>query len=168
MKKSFSKISNFVLLAGALALANPYSVLAKSSSGSNQIKPAGSNVFVFEPRTLRWTVYGSNGKVIRSGKAVGGQRYCHDVRRACYTPVGSYRVYSKQGPGFRSSKFPLPHGGAPMPYAMFFRGGFAIHGSNQMPNRNASHGCIRVYPSDARWLSQNALSVGSKVVIKSY
>ncbi|HAT9080505.1 TPA: L,D-transpeptidase family protein, partial [Legionella pneumophila subsp. pneumophila] len=33
---------------------------------------------------------------------------------------------------------------------------------------NASHGCVRVKPQDARWLSQNFIKIGTKVIIKSY
>jgi lipoprotein-anchoring transpeptidase ErfK/SrfK len=51
---------------------------------------------------------------------------------------------------------------------MFFHGGYAIHGSYQVPGYNASHGCIRVHPSDAEWLSDNFVRYGTKVVVKPY
>jgi lipoprotein-anchoring transpeptidase ErfK/SrfK len=40
---------------------------------------------------------------------------------------------------------------APMPYSIFFYGGFAIHGSYEIARigRPASHGCIRLHPADA-------------------
>jgi lipoprotein-anchoring transpeptidase ErfK/SrfK len=40
---------------------------------------------------------------------------------------------------------------APMPYSIFFYGGFAIHGSYEIARigRPASHGCIRLHPEDA-------------------
>ena len=43
---------------------------------------------------------------------------------------------------------------APMPHAIFFRGGFAIHGSYDIARLGgpASHGCIRLHPSDAATL----------------
>ena len=59
-------------------------------------------------------------------------------------------------------------GGAPMPYCMFFSKYYAIHGSPDVPGYNASHGCIRVKPSAARWLYHNFLKIGSKVIVKSY
>ena len=40
-----------------------------------------------------------------------------------------FSVKRKGLPSCVSSKFPLGKGGAPMPYCMFFRGGYAIHGS---------------------------------------
>lgn len=39
-----------------------------------------------------------------------------------------------------------------MPYCMFFAGGQAIHGSDDVQSSNASHGCVRVHVSDAKWL----------------
>ena len=40
---------------------------------------------------------------------------------------------------------------APMPHAIFFYGGFAIHGSYDIARLGgpASHGCIRLHPNDA-------------------
>jgi lipoprotein-anchoring transpeptidase ErfK/SrfK len=40
---------------------------------------------------------------------------------------------------------------APMPHAIFFYGGFAIHGSYAIARLGApaSHGCIRLHPNDA-------------------
>jgi hypothetical protein len=38
-----------------------------------------------------------------------------------------------------------------MPYSIFFAGGYAIHGSNEISRlgRPASHGCIRLHPGNA-------------------
>ena len=43
---------------------------------------------------------------------------------------------------------------APMPHAIFFYGGFAIHGSYDIARLGgpASHGCIRLHPSAAAML----------------
>jgi len=40
---------------------------------------------------------------------------------------------------------------SPMPHAIFFYGGFAIHGSYDIARLGgpASHGCIRLHPNDA-------------------
>jgi lipoprotein-anchoring transpeptidase ErfK/SrfK len=80
-----------------------------------------------------------------------------------------HTVYSKAGVNYRSKTFPLEtHGGAPMPYAMFFKGGYAIHGSDYVPSFNASHGCIRVLPADAEWLSRNFITNGTTVIVYPY
>ena len=41
-----------------------------------------------------------------------------------------------------------------MPHSIFFHGGYAIHGTNAIKRlgRPASHGCIRLHPSNARTL----------------
>jgi len=123
--------------------------------------------FVFSPRSLTWKAY-DNGRLVRSGRASGGKGYCPDVRRRCRTPVGHFRVNAKRGAGCKSSKYPLPNGGAKMPYCMFFYRGYAIHGSNNVPNHNASHGCIRVHPPAAKWLNHNFLRMGTRVIVKPY
>jgi lipoprotein-anchoring transpeptidase ErfK/SrfK len=43
---------------------------------------------------------------------------------------------------------------APMPHAIFFYHGFAIHGTNHVSRlgRRASHGCVRLHPSHAATL----------------
>lgn len=67
-------------------------------------------------------------------------------RRGYYTPTGSYspKWLSKH---HRSRKY----NNAPMPYAIFFRGGYAVHGTNEISRlgRPASHGCVRLDPNNA-------------------
>lgn len=129
---------------------------------------AAGNTFIFNPNTLTWKAINEHGKVVRSGRGSGGKNYCSDIRRGCKTPSGVYRIISKGGAGCKSSRYPLGGGGAPMPYCMFFSKYYAVHGSYDVPNYNASHGCVRVRPNDARWLSQNFMRIGTKVVIKPY
>ena len=127
-----------------------------------------ANTFVFSPHTLKWKAINSNGKVVRTGRGSGGRSYCKDIKRSCRTPSGTYSIISKRGANCRSSRYPLGKGGAPMPYCMFFSKHYAIHGSPDVPNYNASHGCVRVKPNDARWLHKNFIHIGTKVIIKSY
>jgi len=54
--------------------------------------------------------------------------------------------------------------GARMPYAMFFRGGYAMH-EGYVPPFAASHGCIRLPKGMAEHFF-NAASVGTPVVVK--
>ncbi len=70
-------------------------------------------------------------------------------RRNYRTPTGSYRptrMYRRY--------FSIKYDGAPMPYSIFFRGGYAIHGTNHVSalGRPASHGCIRLRTEHARRL----------------
>ncbi len=138
-----------------------------SSHFSSQIPARGVSVFIFDPHRTMWAVYDENGDLIKTGRGSGGRNYCRDTHHKCHTPVGTYRVYAQQGKSCKSKKFPIGKGGAPMPYCNYFHGGYAIHGSYEVKSYNASHGCIRIYPSDAKWL-QTVLHPGSIVIVKPY
>ena len=130
---------------------------------------AYANEFVFSPKTHQWKAINDEGVVVRTGRGSGGRSYCPDIHRACRTPTGTFHVISKGGAGCRSSLYPVGKGGSPMPYCMFFSKYHAVHGSYEVPaGRNASHGCIRIIPSEARWLSNNFMHVGTTVVVKPY
>ncbi len=92
---------------------------------------------------------------------VGGvHRYTWAIstgRRGYSTPRGSYRPY-RLSRYHRSSKY----GNAPMPYSVFYRGGYAIHGTYEVRRlgRPASHGCIRLAPRNARLFYRLVQSVG--------
>ena len=55
-----------------------------------------------------------------------------------------------------------------MPYCMYFFQGFTIHAGYEVPPYNASHGCVRVLPSAAKWLSEQFIDIGTRVVVLSY
>ena len=129
---------------------------------------AAAGKFIFDPRTLRWKAVTNDGKVIKTGRGSAGRAYCPDTRRACRTPIGTHYVISKGGAGCRSSRYPVGRGGSPMPYCMFFSKYYAVHGSYEVPNYNASHGCIRVTPEDAKWLYYNFIEIGTPVIVKPY
>jgi lipoprotein-anchoring transpeptidase ErfK/SrfK len=127
-----------------------------------------ANTFTFNPNTLRWKAVDDRGHVVRTGRASGGKHYCRDSHKHCKTPSGVFHVWSKGGSGCKSSRYPIGRGGSPMPWCMFFSKYYAIHGSYDVPNYNASHGCIRVSPSDANWLSHHFIRVGTTVIVKPY
>ncbi|MCD6044887.1 MAG: enhA [Gammaproteobacteria bacterium] len=131
-------------------------------------QPTGSKTIIVDPNEHAWGAYDADGYLVAEGPASTGKGYCPDLGRACKTPAGSFMVYRKGGAECKSSIFPIPEGGAPMPYCMFFNGGYALHGSDFVPNYNASHGCVRLRPSDAQWLSDNFVTVGTKVQILPY
>lgn len=85
--------------------------------------------------------------------SVGGQpAYSWAVstgRKGYRTPTGSYRP-TRMYRRYYSRKYD----NAPMPYSIFFRGGYAIHGTNYVKRlgRPASHGCVRLAPAHARTL----------------
>jgi lipoprotein-anchoring transpeptidase ErfK/SrfK len=53
---------------------------------------------------------------------------------------------------------------SPMPFSVFFRGGFAIHGTNAIKRLGspASHGCVRLHPSNAASLYSMIRQAGAK------
>jgi len=68
------------------------------------------------------------------------------ARRGYRTPNGTYR------PQWLARKwFSTIYDGSPMPYSIFFKDGYAIHGSYEISRlgRPASHGCIRLHPKNA-------------------
>ncbi|MDF1757872.1 MAG: L,D-transpeptidase [Legionellaceae bacterium] len=163
--KNASRIILGSLLFITFSLLFPVEAKAQSSIA---YKNFATGTFIYNPKTLRWKAINSRGKVIKTGRGSGGSNYCRDIKRSCRTPTGTYHIISKRGASCKSSRYPRPRGGAPMPYCMFFSNMYAIHGSYDVPNYNASHGCIRVTKKDARWLHQNFIRIGTKVIIKSY
>jgi lipoprotein-anchoring transpeptidase ErfK/SrfK len=131
---------------------------------SNKIDPPGNKTIIVSLSKLAFGAYNENGNLEYWGPVSGGKGYCPDIRRKCTSPIGSFAIYSKQGAGCKSTKFPVGRGGAPMPYCMFFHGGFALHGSYDVPGYNASHGCIRLFVNDAKWLNQE-FTPGGKVAV---
>ncbi len=71
------------------------------------------------------------------------------ARQGKLTPTGEWsaQFLSKN---HRSSRY----NNAPMPYAIFYNGHYAIHGTDQIKKlgRPASAGCVRLHPDNARIL----------------
>lgn len=65
------------------------------------------------------------------------------------TPNGVYRPIRLE-----RSWFSKEYDDAPMPYAIFFQGGYAVHGSYEISKigKPASHGCVRLNPANAEIL----------------
>lgn len=132
------------------------------------IKPIGKKTIIVDQKRMAWGAYNSSGELVRWGPMSGGQSWCADVKRGCRTASGHFQVYDKRGAGCKSSKYPLGRGGAPMPYCMFFHGGYALHGSPVVPGYHASHGCVRLFNEDAEWLHQQFVDIpGTRVIVES-
>ncbi len=131
-----------------------------SYRGSIPNKISTGNMIKVDLGRLTWAAYDYGGNLVNSGRVSGGKAYCPDIGRRCRTVTGTFTIYSKKGAGCKSSRFPVGKGGAPMPYCMFFHGGYALHGSNAVPAHNASHGCVRMPPQEAQWLNQDFVQVG--------
>jgi lipoprotein-anchoring transpeptidase ErfK/SrfK len=70
-------------------------------------------------------------------------------RKGYRTPTGTYHP-TRMHREYYSRKYD----NAPMPYSIFFRGGYAIHGTEHVSKLGsvASHGCVRLLTSNARTL----------------
>ncbi len=79
------------------------------------------------------------------------------ARRGYRTPVGTYAPYSLERMHY--SKL---YDYTPMPYSVFFRTGYAIHGTYDLRHlgRPVSHGCVRLSPGNARSLFELIQSQG--------
>ena len=86
----------------------------------------------------RMNVY-INGRRAHSWAVSTGKRG-YSTPRGSYYPTRTYRRY-----------FSKKYYNSPMPYSVFFRGGYAIHGTGELKRlgRPASHGCIRLHPRHA-------------------
>jgi hypothetical protein len=87
--------------------------------------------------TQRMTVTTTDGEVHQWAISSG--------RKGFRTPNGVYRPTRLE-----RSWYSRKYGGA-MPHSVFFRGGYAIHGTTAVGalGRPASHGCIRLHPANA-------------------
>jgi lipoprotein-anchoring transpeptidase ErfK/SrfK len=88
--------------------------------------------------------------------------YTFDVStgRAGYTtPTGNYKPIRMHKMWY-SSKYE----NSPMPYSIFFHGGYAIHGTGDLKHLGqvASHGCVRLDPKNAEKLFELVNQVGMK------
>ena len=71
------------------------------------------------------------------------------ARSGYFTPRGTYRP-QRTARMWYSRKYEM----SPMPHSIFFKGGYAIHGTNYIKRLGtpASHGCIRLHPDNAATL----------------
>lgn len=97
----------------------------------------------------------------------GKQRYSWPVstaRRGYSTPVGTFRPQRLERMWY-SRKYDM----SPMPHSIFFLGGYAIHGTNAISRLGspASHGCVRLHPSNAATLYSLVRQSGSTQIVVS-
>ncbi len=129
----------------------------------------GQKEFIFDPKVFAWAVYDAEGHRVMTGAASGGKDICEGEDKTCRTVTGTFRVYNKRGVNCKSGEYPVEtEGGAKMPYCMYFFQGFTIHAGYEVPIWNASHGCIRVLPSAAKWLNEEFITIGTRVTVLSY
>jgi hypothetical protein len=87
---------------------------------------------------------------------VSTARAGYSTPRGSYAPTGMERMHY-------SRKYHM----SPMPYSIFFRGGYAIHGTSAVGalGRPASHGCVRLAPGNAKRLYDIVQAEGGSISI---
>lgn len=84
------------------------------------------------------------------------------ARKGFVTPRGRYRVQSLQ-----AMHYSRKYHNSPMPHSIFFKGGYAIHGTYATGSLGApaSHGCIRLSPEHAAQLYEMVEAEGARISI---
>jgi lipoprotein-anchoring transpeptidase ErfK/SrfK len=129
----------FLLAAVACLMLPAASVLAGPANLVANVSIANQTMTVLEDGIVkyRWKV------------STGGHGYI--------TPVGSYDAQWASR-NHRSRKY----NNAPMPFAIFFKGGYAVHATfdTKRLGSPASHGCVRLHPDNAAQFYSLATSTG--------
>lgn len=135
------------------------------------IKSPGERTIYVSQKQMAWAAYDDDGELLWWGPISPGSMSC----QGCATPSGSFRIIRKQDYDCVSTAFPRrangDHGGAEMPYCMHFFRGYALHGSATVPGYPDSHGCVRMFTEDARWLNEEFIDTadsgytGTRVII---
>lgn len=142
------------------------------------IESNGEKTIFVSQKQLAWGAYDEQGELIWWGPISSGSGHCGAADGHCLTPTGSFRIIRKQDIDCVSTVFPRNNadgsvGGAIMPYCMHFMRGFALHGSEVVPGYRDSHGCVRMFIEDARWLNEEFIDLpggnmkGTRVVVDS-
>jgi L,D-transpeptidase ErfK/SrfK len=131
-----------------------------------KLKPTGKKRLIIRLHEHAFAAYDTKGELVHWGPISGGKSWCKDTDEDCSTAVGQFKIYRRQGASCTSSKYPIEtKGGAPMPYCMHYHKGWAIHGST-LPGFHNSHGCVRLFHADAKWLNEYFASIGTRVIVE--
>ncbi|HBD7051202.1 TPA: L,D-transpeptidase [Legionella pneumophila] len=127
-----------------------------------KIQSENEKQIIVDQEKLAWGAYDAQGNLVWWGPISSGSDKCSDSNKVCRTLTGIFRVFSKENVRCTSDAFPIGRGGAKMPYCMYFHKGFALHGSDDIPGVRASHGCVRMFIQDAKWLNENFVELSSE------
>ena len=139
------------------------------------IEPQNEKIIIVDQKQLAWAAYNLEGELLWWGPVSTGSGHCRSPDGSCLTPSGEFRVIRKQDIYCISTVFPIrdngDNGGAIMPYCMHYYRGYALHGSDVLPGYRDSHGCIRMFIEDAKWLNEEFITVpgigeiGTRVIV---
>jgi lipoprotein-anchoring transpeptidase ErfK/SrfK len=120
----------------------PLSAVAAAIAAACAAAPACANVVI--------AVDKSSQQMSVSVDGIARYHWAVSTARADYsTPNGTYHPERLERTWFSREYY-----NSPMPHSIFFHGGYAIHGSYEISRLGgpASHGCIRLHPSNAATL----------------
>ncbi len=111
-----------------------------------------------EVRLARQQLLAWEGNTVVYSAPISSGKSSTPTPRGTYAIQAKYRTTRMSGRGYDI---------ADVPYAMFFSGGYAIHGAywHNAFGTPVSHGCVNLATGDARWL-YNWASIGTPVVIR--
>lgn len=130
MARGFTKFLGAMAVVGLLAM--PSALITAGEAAAARIT---ANVDI-----------SSQTMVVKRGNKVLHRWKVSTGRSGYRTPTGSYSP-KRMHKMWHSRKYNM----SPMPHSIFFRGGYAVHGTNYISRlgRPASHGCIRLHPTNA-------------------
>jgi lipoprotein-anchoring transpeptidase ErfK/SrfK len=104
-----------------------------------------------------------NSQTMRVQSSDGSYNWPVSTARAGFsTPQGHFAPI-----GLERMHYSKKYHNSPMPYSIFFRGGYAIHGTYATAalGRPASHGCVRLSPAHAAQLFEMVQREGGSISI---
>lgn len=109
------------------------------------------------PLVARIDVPAQTMQVIRHGEVLYTWRVS-TARRGYITPAGSWRP-KRIHKMWYSRKYDM----SPMPYSVFYHGGYAIHGTTAVSRLGtpASHGCVRLDTANAKIFYEMVREIGA-------
>jgi lipoprotein-anchoring transpeptidase ErfK/SrfK len=122
--------------------------------------PSGASVFATSGPAVNVVIdISSQSMSVKVNGWPYGRWKVSTARPGYHTPRGTFRV-QRTARVYYSRKYD----NSPMPNSIFFKGGYAIHGSYYVRSlgRPASHGCVRLLPANAARLYNLVQKYGSK------
>ncbi|HEY9636247.1 MAG TPA: L,D-transpeptidase [Coleofasciculaceae cyanobacterium] len=150
----------------ALATLTVLSLPASAEKADLKMQPNGvDQTLVKQQRKGRWIKIDLSAQRLSAmnGKTLVRAFLVSTGKRRTPTPTGSYAIQSK----FRSTRMQGEDYNVPnVPHAMYFSGGYAIHGAywHNRFGTPVSHGCVNMRESNAAWL-YNWAPIGTPVVV---
>ncbi len=132
---------------------------SNNSTGAKSCKQIDCRIWARINKTKQLLYLHIDGKMVDSFKTSTGDKK-HE------TPIIDRRPSGPSFQKYTSKKFPGGNynGLGNMPYVVFIRGGYAIHGTTKgnIPKlgKKASHGCIRLHPDNAKIFFELVKQVG--------